>query len=163
MADDDQELNEDDLYDRFPAGTSDRSGPEDGFNTWVRINDAALFTEEALANPAIREFVDAPIAVTYAQFKSSHRETEYFLHKPHRAMTGDVSGIGGTVPGISAGKYEGDPPQTKIATFVINHERTLAKYITRSIVISDTPAKSDNATTADTGTAGQIIHKQPET
>ena len=145
MADDERDFNEDDLYDQFPAGASDGSGPDDGFNTWVRLNDAALFTEQALANPAIREFVDAPIAVTYGQFKSSHRETEYFLHKPHRAMTGDVTGIEGYIPGIS-----GDDPRTGIATLVINHERTLAKYITRSIVISDT------------GTAGQIIHKQPE-
>jgi hypothetical protein len=145
MESDESEFNEDDLYDQFPSGASDGNGPEEGFNTWVRINDPSLFTPQALEDPVIREFVDAPIAVTYAQFKSSHRETEYFIHKPHRAMSGDVRGIGGSVAGISGGD-----PRTGIATLVINHERTLAKYITRSIVITDD------------GTAGQIIHKQPE-
>ncbi len=143
MDDDKSDFNEDDLYDRFPAGADDGFGPDEGFNTWVRLNDASLFTDEALAIPAIREFVDAPFAATYAQFKSSHRETEYFIHKPHLAMSGQVDGIVGTVEGIS-----GDEPRTRIATLVINHERTLAFRITRSIVISDE------------GTAGQIIHKQ---
>jgi hypothetical protein len=145
MESDESEFNEDDVYDQFPSGASDGSGPEEGFNTWVRINDRSLFTPAALEDPVIQEFVDAPIAVTYAQFKSSHRETEYFIHKPHLAMSGKVRGIGGSVAGIAS-----DDPRTGIATLVINHERTLAKYITRSIVITDD------------GTAGQIIHKQPE-
>ena len=136
-------FNEDDLYDRFPDGASQGFGPAQGFDTWVRINDESLFTPEALENPAIRAFVDAPIVVTYAQFKSSHRESEYFIHKPVRAMTGGVAGIEGSVTGIS-----GEGPG--IGTFVINHERTLARHITRSLVISDG------------GTAGQILHKEPE-
>lgn len=136
-------FNEDDLYDRFPAGASQGYGPEQGFNTWIRINDESLFTAEALEIPSIRAFVDAPFNVTYAQFKSSHRESEYFIHKPHLAMTGQVGGIDGFVDRIS-----GEDP--RIATLVVNHERTLAKFITRSIVISDD------------STAGQIIHKQPE-
>ena len=144
MTYDDREFNEDDLYDQFPAGESDGSGHAEGFNTWKRLNDASLFTEEALSDPAVRAFVDAPFHVTFAQFKSSHRETEYFIHKPHLAMTGQVGGIDGIVEHIS-----GDEP--RIATFVVNHERTLARFITRSIVISD-----------DGGSAGQIIHKQPE-
>ncbi len=139
---DEREFNEDDLYDQFPAGESDGSGHAQGFNTWTRINDESLFTSEALKIPSVRAFVDAPFSVTYAQFKSSHRETEYFIHKPHLAMTGHVDGIDGLVEHIS-----GEDP--RIATFVVNHERTLARFITRSLVISDD------------GTAGQIIHKQP--
>lgn len=138
------EFNEDDLYDRFPAGAEDGFGPAQGFNRWTRINDESLFTAEALKDPSIRAFVDAPLTVTFAQFKSSHRESEYFVHKPHLAMTGRVEGIEGTVEGISS-----EDPRTPIATLVINHERTLAYHITRSIVISDS------------GTAGQVIHKQP--
>jgi len=149
MADEDQDFNEDDLYEQFPAGASDENGPREGFNSWVRINDGSLFTEAALANPVIRAFVDAPINVTYAQFKSSHRESEYFIHKPHLAMTGNVNGIDGKVAGISAGINATDPPRTRIATLVINHEQTLARLITRSIVITDD------------STAGQIIYKQP--
>lgn len=143
MASDDDDFNENALYDQFPSGADDGAGPEEGFNTWVRINDASLFTEKALKNDAVRAFVDAPIFVTFAQFKSSHRESEYFIHKPHLAMTGQVSGINGRVRRVSK-------KRPRIATLVINHERTLAKYITRTIVISDG------------GTAGQIIHKQPE-
>ncbi len=143
MDDDKSDFNEEDLYDRFPRGADDGFGPDEGFNTWVQINDESLFTEKALAIPAIRAFVDAPVAVTYAQFKSSHRETEYFIHKPHKAMSGLVDGIEGAVYGIS-----GDEPRTGITTLVINHERTLAWLITRTIVISGD------------GTAGQIIHKQ---
>jgi hypothetical protein len=143
MADDKSDFNEEDLYDQFPAGADDGFGPDEGFNTWVRLNDESLFTPEALAIPAIRAFVDAPVAVTYAQFKSSHRETEYFIHKPHRAMSGQVDGIEGKVEGVS-----GDEPRTRISTLVMNHERTLAWLITRSIVISGD------------GAAGQLIHKQ---
>lgn len=144
MATDGPEFNEDDLYDQFPAGESDESGHEQGFNTWKRLNDRSLFTDAAMEDPAVRAFVEAPFAVTFAQFKSSHRETEYFIHKPHLAMTGQVGGIDGFVEHIS-----GD--DARIGTFVVNHERTLARFITRSIVISD-----------DGGAAGQIIHKQPE-
>jgi hypothetical protein len=141
MANDDPEFNENDLYDRFPSGESDGNGHEQGFNTWKKLNDPSLFTEEAQNDPTVREFLQAPFDVTYGQFKSSHRETEYFIHKPLDAMTGQVGGIDGFVALIS----EEDP---RIATFVVNHERSLAYRITRSIVISD-------------GTSvGQMIHKE---
>jgi hypothetical protein len=144
MVSKDQDFNEDALYDLFPTGEEDGYGPDQGFNTFAVINDEKLFTEEALGNPAIRAFVDAPIVVTFAQFKSSHRESEYFVHKPHLAMTGQVEGILGGVEGVS-----GEDPRTPIGTYVINHEQTLAYHITRTVVISDGT------------TAGQIIHKQP--
>ena len=143
MAPDGDDFNENDLYDQFPSGADDGTGPAEGFNSWVRINDASLFTDVALQDAVIRAFVEAPISVTYAQFKSSHRESEYFIHKPHLAMTSQVPGIEGRVRHISRSR-------PRIATLVFNHERTLAKYITRTVVISDG------------GTAGQIIHKQPE-
>ncbi len=137
---------EDELYDRFPAGAREGFGPDEGFNSWVRVNDENLFTAEALKDPAIRAFVDAPFKVTYAQFKSSHRESEYFIHKPHLAMTGKVRGIVGSVEGIS-----GEEPRTPIATLVLNHERSLAYHITRSIVVSGE------------GVAGQMTVKQQPT
>lgn len=145
MATEEPAFNEDDLYDQFPAGASDGFGPDEGFNTWIRVNDASLFTAEALEDPAVRAFVEAPFSVTFAQFKSSHRESEYFIHKPNLAMTGRVDGILGAVEGIS-----GEDPRTRIDTLVLHHERTLAMHITRSIVI------------CDEGTAGQVIHKQSE-
>src|SRR6478752_3008339 len=130
MSAQDPEFNENDLYEQFPAGASDGNGPLQGFNTWVQLNDKSLFTPEALEIPAVRAFVDAPIVVTFAQFKSSHRESEYFVHKPVRAMTGDVTGIEGIVTGMAI-----DDP--RIATLVINHERTLARHIIRSLIITD--------------------------
>jgi hypothetical protein len=140
----DSDFDEDRLYDLFPAGASDGFGPDEGFDTWVRVNDPSLFTDAALRNPAIQAFISAPFNVTYAQFKSSHRESEYFIHKPNRAMTGHVDGIYGVVDGITR-----DVPRTPIATLVLNHEETLAFHITRSIVVSGS------------GQAGQMIVKEP--
>jgi hypothetical protein len=134
---------ENELYDQFPTGESGGSGPAEGFNTWVRINDPGLFTAEALADPVVRAFVEAPFAVSFAQFKSSSRESEYFLHKPHLAMTGRVEGIVGAVEGIS-----GEESPTPLATLVLHHERTLAYHPTRSLVVSGD------------GAAGQMIVKQ---
>jgi len=133
-------FNEDDLYDQFPRGADEGYGPADGFNSWVRINDPSLFTEDARSNPVVQAFLDAPFSVNYAQFKSSHRESEYFVHKPARAMTGDVEGI--------EGKVDGMPPEPKISTLVLNHERSLAIHITRSLVIEDGAQ------------AGQVIYKE---
>ncbi len=136
------DLYEERLYDQFPRGDENDFGPEQGFNTWVRVNDEGLFTEEALANPAIRAFVDAPFSVNYAQFKSSHREAEWFIHKPHKAMSGQVEGIQGSVADL--------PEEPRISTLVLNHERSLAWRITRSMVVEDGAV------------AGQIIHKEGE-
>jgi hypothetical protein len=130
------------IYDGFPRGDSDGSGPEDGFNTYVRLNDEDLFTDKAREHPAIRAFLEAPFIVRYAQFKSSHSETEYWLHKPLQAMGGEVEGIQGTVGELD--------PDTRIVTMVMNHERTLARHITRTIVVDDREGKS----------IGQIIHKE---
>jgi hypothetical protein len=141
---------EDGIYDLFPTGEDEGIRPELGYNKWVRINDAKWFTDEALEDAVIQQFVKAPFSVSFAQFKSSHREAEYFIHKPRRAMTGGVKKIGSdeqAIEGTVDRFPEGDP---RIPTLVINHERSLAKRITRSIVI------------ADDSTAGQIIHKEPE-
>jgi len=65
-------------------------------------------------------------------------------------MTGGVEGIEGGVLGLA----EVEP---RIATLVINHERTLARHITRSLIITDA---TDSVGAG--GTAGQILHKEPE-
>ncbi len=126
---------ENELYDQFPSGAAEGFGPEEGFNTWIRLNDEQLFTDEARKIPAVRAFLDAPFAVTYAQFKSSHRESEWFIHKPNLAMSGRVEGIEGVVEGIT------EEPRTPITTLVLHHERTLALHMTRTLVVSgDTSA-----------------------
>jgi hypothetical protein len=133
----------DERYDSFPRGAERGYGPKEGFARWVRVNDPALFTAEALDDPTVRAFVDAPFTVNYAQFKSSTREAEYFIHKPVRAMSGGVEGIEGTVAG-----FPSDEP--RLATLVVNHERSLAIHIHRSITIEDRHV------------AGQMIHKEEE-
>ncbi len=146
------EVNEEELYDQFPRGDEHGFGPAQGFNRWVQINSPELFTQEARDDPVIKEFLAAPFTVNYAQFKSSYREMEYFLHKPHRAMASAdaepqdrVQGIQGGIPNFPRARE-----QQRIATFVVNHELTLAKYITRSLTIEDGKQ------------AGQMIHKQEE-
>ena len=129
------------LYDQFPPGAGAGFGPDEGYNTFIRLNDPSLFTEEARANPVISEFLAAPFSVTYVQFKSSYRESEWFIHKPHLAMAGEVPGIVGRVDNFP----DRDP---HIGTYVINHDRTLAWRVTRSLIIED----GDQA--------GQIIHKE---
>lgn len=139
---DDTDFDPRDLYDQFPRGTEEGVGPEQGFNRWVRINDERLFTEEARSDPVIEQFLRAPFSVSYAQFKSSVREAEYFIHLPVDAMTGKVEGI--------EGRVENMPDDPRIGTLVINHHNSLARMITRSMVIEDGQD------------AGQIIHKQPK-
>jgi hypothetical protein len=139
---------EDGLYDQFPTGEEQGIRPENGFNSWVHINDPKWFTDEALENPVIKRFVKAPFAVSFALFKSSHRESEYFIHKPVRAMTGGVKKVKSDEDAI-VGVVKDFPADARVPTLVINHERSLAKRITRSLVI------------ADGSTAGQIIHKGP--
>ena len=91
---------EDQIWDKyFPLGSEQGVGPAQGFSRWIRINDKRLFKDEFLNDPDIGpvllEFVSAPFSVSYAQFKSSHRESEYFIHKPYRSMTKRVSGSRG--------------------------------------------------------------------
>jgi hypothetical protein len=131
------------LYDQFPSSAEDGVGPDEGFCRWVQINDPRWFNGDALKDPVIQAFLEAPFSVNYAQFKSSHRETEYFLHKPYDAMTGRVDGIEGRVENMP--DPDGNP---KISTLVINHERTLAMRITRSVVVEDGAE------------AAQVIHKE---
>lgn len=139
------DFNPEDLYDQFPRGYEHGFGPSEGYDSWLRINDPELFTDEAREHPVIKEFLAAPFSVNYAQFKSSYRETEYFIHKPGKAMSGNVEGIEGTVAG-----FPDSPEEQRIATLVVNHEFGLAWLITRSLVIEDGAV------------AGQLIHKEGE-
>lgn len=146
MATDDRPFNEEDLYDAFPAGASRGYGPDKGFNAFQTLNDASLFTEDALRNPVIQAFVNAPFGVTFAQFKSSTRESEWALHKPHLAMAGELEG-----KGIS-GRVDRFPnDHADIGTYVINHDRTMARWKWFTLVMEDGAQ------------AGQMIYKQEDT
>jgi hypothetical protein len=134
------EFDPDSMYDQFPSGETDGFGPDQGYNTITQLNDPNLFTEEARNDPVIREFLDAPFSVSYVQLKSSHREAEWYIHKPHLVLAGEVEGIQGKVAGF------GESDQ-RIGTYVMNHELTLAKSIMRALIIEDGAQ------------AGQMIHK----
>src|SRR6188508_2155436 len=110
--DQDGRVDADALYDQFPRGADNGYGPNEGFNRWVRLNDPQLFTEAARNDPVIKEFLKAPFTVNYSQFKSSMRETEYFIHQPVRSMTGGVDGIEGQIENV--------PAEPRISTLVVN-------------------------------------------
>jgi hypothetical protein len=132
----------DKMYNGFPSGETEGFGTDQGYNTIIQLNDPALFTEEARNNPVISEFLAAPFSVSYVQLKSSHREAEWYIHKPHLAFAGqrETTGIEGRVARF---------PETNqhIGTYVMNHELTLAKSIMRALIIEDGAQ------------AGQMIHK----
>ena len=131
-------------YDEFPPGESIGFGRDAGYGELVQINDRKWFTEDAQRNPVINAFIEAwekqQVAFSYLQLKSSTSESEWFIHKPHVALSKSrKSGIVGTAPGFVRGQH--------IGTFVINHHRTLAFRPTFSMVVSD-------------GTeVGQIVYK----
>lgn len=150
VANGDDEFDPDPIYnDAFPPGEDGGYGPRDGFNTFVRLNDERLFTPEALENPVIRAFVNAPITVTYVQVKSSTREGEWLVHKPSRVFSGDVDGFEFSGYGDD-GAIDRFDPETPLGTYVINHQRTLARFPIRSFIVTD-----DEQT-------GQMIHKGTE-
>jgi len=142
--DGDGDFNPEELYEKFPSGEKIGFGRDAGYGKLEQINDRKWFTEEAQANPVINAFLEAfeneQVAFSYLQLKSSTSESEWFIHKPHIALSKSrKTGIAGVAPGFDAGQH--------IGSFVINHHRTLALRPVRAMVVSD-------------GTeVGQIIHK----
>ena len=131
---DDDDFDPDKKYDEFPSGESLGYGRDSGFDELVQINQRKWFTEEAQANPVINAFLEAfekeAVAFSYLQVKSSTSESEWFIHKPHVALSRSRrSGIAGAAPGFARGQH--------IGTFVINHHRTLAFRIVRAMAVSD--------------------------
>jgi len=144
MASSDKPFNEDALYNSFPDGADNEYGPAEGFNVFKKLNDESLFTPDARADPVIQAFLEAPFSVTFAQFKSSTRESEWALHKPHLAMAGEVAGIRGPVD-----RFPAENPH--IGTYLINHDRTMARWKWSVVVIEDGAQ------------AGQMVYKQEDT
>ena len=151
---------ENDLYDQFPEGKDlpgdQRAGTAQGFNTYVRLNDEALYRPEALeADPALRAFVRTgdEISISFAQFKSSTRESEWAIHKPGRTLAADSQKGSGLPADLdierSVQRFPG-PATANIATFIINHDDTLARW-KQSIIVMENGAR-----------AGQMIYKHPD-
>jgi hypothetical protein len=120
-------------YEEFPHGAEIGFGPEQGFNEFKQLNDPELFTDQAKDHPVIKAFLAAPFSVTYVQFKSSTSEAEWFIHKPHLAMAGQLEdrGIVGQVEMFP------DVEAARIGTYIINHELTLALRPVRAFVVED--------------------------
>jgi hypothetical protein len=139
------EFNPNAAYNAFPTNT-DR-----GLNRIVRINDRNLFTSEALEDPllgpVLEEFLEAPFIVYYAQFKSSSRQAEWFLHKPRIALDPHRSPQVGIE--FADGLARDMPPLDRLQTLVMDHQKTLAHHSIRTMGIIET--QSD---------AAQIIHKE---
>jgi hypothetical protein len=147
---DGSDFNEDDLYDQFPSGADRGFGPAEGFNRYLKLNDPSLFRPGLLQegsdeyDPVLAAFVDSGsrFSVSFAQFKSSTRESEWALHKPHMAMAGEVEGIEGPVDKFPGAEH------AHIATYIINHERTMARW-KQSVVVLENGAQ-----------AGQMVYKE---
>lgn len=156
-----QPFNEGDMYDRFPEGREEGHGTEAGFNTTFRLNDASLFRPELLDEnndayiAVLSEFVKSgdDISISFVQLKSSTRESEWFLHKPHLTFDADGQKRSGGLPedldiAGSVERYPG-PEHAHIATMIINHEMTMARWKQSVIVMENGKA------------AGQMIYKHP--
>jgi hypothetical protein len=138
------DIDPDIVYDTFPRGDENEFGPDQGYNTIIQLNDPSLFTQAAKDNnPALMAFLNTPFSVSFVQLKSSYREAEWYIHKPHLAFAGQVEGINGGVNRFPEANQH-------IGTYVINHEATLAKSIMRALIVEDGAQ------------AGQMIHKEPE-
>ncbi len=133
-SDGDTGVDPEELYNKFPSGETIGFGRDAGYGELVQINDRKWFTEDAQRDPVIKAFIEAfendKVAFSYLQLKSSTSESEWFIHKPHIALSKSrKSGIAGSAPGFDRGQH--------IGTFVINHHRTLALRPVRAMVVSD--------------------------
>lgn len=155
---DDETFPENALYNEFPAGAEEGHGTDEGYNTYLKLNDPELFDPDKVNSiPALKEFVESgrEISITFAQFKSSTRESEWALHKPHLTMDKDAARGRAEAEGLEdvdirgrVDRYPG-PDEARIATFFINHDLTAARWKQSVILIEDGQR------------AGQMIYKHP--
>jgi hypothetical protein len=129
-----ERFNPEKKYDEFPSGASIGFGRDGGYGKLVQVNDRRWFTAEAQRDPVINAFLEAwekgRVAFSYLQVKSSSSESEWYIHKPHVALSRSrKSGVAGSPPGFKAGQ--------RIGTYVMNHHRTLALRPVISMVVSD--------------------------
>lgn len=149
-------FDENELYQQFPEGREGGYGTEHGFNTYVRLNDPSLFDPAALErSPALRAFAESgdAFSISFAQFKSSTRESEWSLHKPNLTLDAVQQRRKGVLPARldidgAVEKYPG-PDLARISTFIINHDRTMARW-KQSVILVEDGAQ-----------AAQMIYKHP--
>ena len=83
-----------------------------------------------------------------AKFNSSTRQSEILIHDPVNALKGTDHSIDLNVDSEVLAIL--DDPAVHISTFVMNHERTLARRIIRAKAVLDEEGKS----------VGLTLHKQ---
>lgn len=136
----------------------DDHGQGAGFDTWVWINNPALFRDPATVpdeqqSAALKAFLDAgrndagrnTVRYYFAQFKSSHVAAEFFIHSPVDAMTD------GALPKEIDARALADEDIERVHTLVMNHEATLAHHSIRTMAAVD-----------DKGSAGVVVTKEEE-
>jgi hypothetical protein len=158
MANQSDDYPENELYNRFPPGSEQGTGINEGYNTYLKLNDAALFDAgERESNQALKRFLetDDELSIYFVAWKSSTRESEWALHKPHLTMDTEAAkgrpeaaGIEDTEIEGSVDRYPG-PDRALISTFVINHDVTLAR-LKQSVLLMENGKQ-----------AGQMIYKHP--
>ena len=152
------EFPENSIYNEFPSGAESEYGTADGYNTHLKLNDPDLYTDgQKENNKALQRFLetDEEISISFVAYKSSTRESEWALHKPHLTFDtaaasnrDDAAGLEQTDIAGAVDRYPG-PDAARISTFVINHDATLAR-LKQSVVIIENGAQ-----------AGQMIYKHP--
>ena len=110
-----------------------------GFNEWREVPDPY---RDGLAPGR-----QVPLVLT-AKFNSSTRQSEILIHDPVNALKGTDHSIDLNVDSAVIAIL--DDPAVHITTFVMNHERTLARRIIRAKAVLDEEGKS----------VGLTLHKQ---
>jgi hypothetical protein len=158
MQSDEDEYPENARYNEFPAGAEEGYGTADGYNTHLKLNDPDLFTESQKENnKALQRFLDTDeeISISFVAYKSSTRESEWALHKPHLTLNKGAAIGRAEAAGLEDVDIAGDidrypgPDEARISTFVINHDATLAR-LKQSVIVMENGAQ-----------AGQMIYKHP--
>jgi hypothetical protein len=149
---------ENELYNQFPSGADVDAGTAQGYNTYLKLNDENLFDSgQRETNKELMRFLETneEISIYFVAWKSSTRESEWALHKPHLTMNteaasgrAEAAGLEQTDINGSVDRYPG-PDDARISTFVINHDATLARY-KQSVIVMENGQQ-----------AGQMIYKHP--
>jgi hypothetical protein len=151
---------ENELYNQFPSGSEQGYGTGEGFHTFLKLNDASLFAAgERENNHALDQFLktseEDKLSIYFVAWKSSTRESEWALHKPHLTMNREAAlkrpeavGLDQTDISGAVDNYPG-ADEARISTFVINHDVTLAR-LKQSVIVME-----------DGKQAGQMIYKHP--
>jgi hypothetical protein len=115
--------------------------PDDtpGFNEWREVPDPF---GDGLAPGG-----QVPLIMA-AKFNSSSRQAEILIHDPVNALRGTDHSISLNVDSQVTAIL--DDPELRISTFVVNHERTLARRIIRAKAVLDEDGRS----------VGLTLHKQ---